>query len=664
MASILRLHGLNALILLATVLGIFFAPVVFGRGVVQWDAVGVHAAPLFEATPFFTNGMPEWSTSVFAGFPIGADPQPGFYYPVWFLAGMFSKITPAVVLAVLALHYLIAGLGAYAFVFHLTGRRSAALFSGLAFMISGQLLNHASHVGIVMTAAWSPWLLLAGSIFARKPDWSKAALLGSAGGLVFLIGHFQTFLYAMLLLGAWIFFQLGKKALLYAPLMIACCAGVAAVQLLPSLPLVKLSYRPQMSFSEVMINRLEPQTLPAFVIPNYQGNAFGPYTGQFDVTQSNLYIGLTTLLLFGIAIVRRPRREAVFFTCVALLFLIIAFGASTPLGALMKYFPVVNKIRSPLNGLVFTHLCLAVLAGLGIAGMTSAARPRVQTWLPFAACALLLIELLPLAVVNRRVFNHARGQDMLLTLSNERAATAAESRERKVALKGWRVFATAPFSGNQSMFHAVDAADGYNPLEGLRYRQWLKALESGSGTEQLLGSAGVAVRPCDLHSENDVRLCDVTDANPLFFASRQNISAEGPSDALTKVMTTKLTRTAVVEAAPEILNASRSGDAEIQVLELLPGRARFVVKTSEPRFFVFNESAFPGWEARINGALTEILPTNFLFQGIIVPGSASSQIVEFRFSLPYRVVGSLVTGLTLLFAGALLIIKKARNIRG
>jgi hypothetical protein len=52
-------------------------------------------------------------------------------------------------------------------------------------------------------------------------------------------------------------------------------------------------------------------------------------------------------------------------------------------------------------------------------------------------------------------------------------------------------------------------------------------------------------------------------------------------------------------------------------------------ETPTPAVLVLNDANYPGWHAYVNGAPVEILTTNFLFRGVLVPPGKST--VEFRY---------------------------------
>jgi hypothetical protein len=70
-----------------------------------------------------------------------------------------------------------------------------------------------------------------------------------------------------------------------------------------------------------------------------------------------------------------------------------------------------------------------------------------------------------------------------------------------------------------------------------------------------------------------------------------------------------------------------------------------VDQSAEERFLVVNERVYPGWRAAVDGRPAEILPTNLVMRGLVVPAGAT--VIEMRY-VPFIVSGY---GLALLAAG-------------
>src|SRR5205807_10033898 len=94
----------------------------------------------------------------------------------------------------LALHALIAALGAYLLARDLLRSRAGAVFAAICFAFSGLFAETSSHAGPFEATAWLPALLWTGRRAAHSARWLPALALVS--GCLVSIGHFQTALYS------------------------------------------------------------------------------------------------------------------------------------------------------------------------------------------------------------------------------------------------------------------------------------------------------------------------------------------------------------------------------------------------------------------------------------------------------------------------------------
>jgi uncharacterized membrane protein YfhO len=66
---------------------------------------------------------------------------------------------------------------------------------------------------------------------------------------------------------------------------------------------------------------------------------------------------------------------------------------------------------------------------------------------------------------------------------------------------------------------------------------------------------------------------------------------------------------------------------------------------------ILSDIYYPGWQAKIDGKLTKIFPTNYVQRGIILP--AGNHLVEFEFKPRSFHIGLGITIASLVFIGYL-----------
>ncbi|HEY0321018.1 MAG TPA: YfhO family protein [Pyrinomonadaceae bacterium] len=116
-------------------------------------------------------------------------------------------------------------------------------------------------------------------------------------------------------------------------------------------------------------------------------------------------------------------------------------------------------------------------------------------------------------------------------------------------------------------------------------------------------------------------------------------------------------QTALLEILPKDLPAlpgglvSSKSSARIVSYE----NNRLVIETiaDSPTVLVVSETFYPGWEATLDGKQTQILITDFLLRGVVLP--AGSHRIEMRYTAPAARTGAFISISTLLLLGAIMI---------
>jgi hypothetical protein len=390
----------------------------------------------FAARSIGAGDFPLWNPHLFGGMPFAADQQTGIFSPINLAAFLIANPFSYGTLELLAIgHVLLASLTAYALCRDLGVRRGAALIGGVTFAYSGFIVSHLGHYPMVAVAPWLPavFLTMRRALARRSLGWSVAT--GFALLLALLGGHQQIFLYLLTALGLyWLYLTWAESpaatwprdaaglprwlngpfaghwlgALGRIALAGVIAAGLAAPMLLLSLQLAGRSIRSGISYAESTAFALRPLHLVTLLVPNAFGttpetfiNAVG-FSGEVWG-----YAGVIALGLAGFAFWRAVgclRREAIFFGLLALLALVVALGAATPLqGWFYAFVPGYSRIRASGRWLLLFDFAVAALAALGtenlmrlltrdIAGTLALLR-RVARWLAIGLglVALLLV---------------------------------------------------------------------------------------------------------------------------------------------------------------------------------------------------------------------------------------------------------------------------------
>jgi hypothetical protein len=320
--------------------------------------------PLYLAeSDLYENGLPiflspiwKWSSFEFSGLPVLADPANFNFYLPNVVFGELVKSWTAVVMS----GPLLAACLTYAYVFTLTRSKTAAMFAGLAYGLSEEMLERLRHINHVHVIAWLPLIVLSLDRLRVSPYRRRWVAVGAfAVGNCILAGHPQPAMYVMYCAGLYalvgIFANGSARTLTFEsptakvesriPLdsdrgkpnpesrlrWLAATAAMFALGILMSavkaLPLIE---------ARTLVIRSAGLTFTRFVGPSLtapQALSFVfPTILHGPTTELPTYVGVATLLLalIGLSRVRTDWRIA-FWLVMALVGIGMALGTSTPL---------------------------------------------------------------------------------------------------------------------------------------------------------------------------------------------------------------------------------------------------------------------------------------------------------------------------------------------
>lgn len=332
--------------------------------------------------------LPTWNPYLGAGAPLLANYQTAIFYPPnWLLLALPG--VPAMSLIAVA-HIIWSAVGMWLFAGALGLSSFGRGISALAYALSGYLIARVGSFPTANAAAWIPWIFwLAQRVLserrARDVGWLAVVL-----GLQLLAGHAQTAWYGGLMVGAYavwsaVRLQRGERMARRLRGLALALAGavlgvlIAAIQLVPTSEYFTQSARADGLPYETAVNlSYPPLQLLTLLNPNFFGSpADGSYLAGAMFFENAAYIGFVPLLLAGAGVLgwlRRRRflvyyptfRSVPFWSALALLTLVLAFGRYTPLfGLLYAHVPTFDFFREPVRWMIAPVFSLSVLAGIG-----------------------------------------------------------------------------------------------------------------------------------------------------------------------------------------------------------------------------------------------------------------------------------------------------------
>ncbi|MGB9613357.1 MAG: hypothetical protein ACPL4K_04170, partial [Candidatus Margulisiibacteriota bacterium] len=149
-------------------------------------------------------------------------------------------------------------------------------------------------------------------------------------------------------------------------------AGLSAIQLIPFLEVVGLSYRTvHPDFGFISAGSFPPRELLNFVFPFFFGNPIlGTYEkgllgDQFQTWLLSPYLGIFPII-FSLLSLLKTNRKIMFFWLMAVFSFLLAFGRFTPVyGWFFNLLPGIAMIRYPVKFIFLAVFSLSVLGGLG-----------------------------------------------------------------------------------------------------------------------------------------------------------------------------------------------------------------------------------------------------------------------------------------------------------
>jgi hypothetical protein len=363
--------------------------------------------------------LPLWDPYIFSGMPLLATAQVGIFYPLnwWYL--LFSPAT-ATNLMVIAT-YTVAALGSYLYARRTGASIAGAAVTSLAFQFGGALIGQISHINIVQTAAVMPWVLWSVERYAATSTFKRGAILAAFVAVQFFAGHQQAFVNSFLIITAYVVVMAIsrpdlRKRYLTSLGFLAGGPLLAAVQILPTFELLRRSERSAATYEFFTSFSMPRRFILTFVAPYVVGGGDGrlfraPYVGPPFYPEMVGYVGMLTLMLVIIAVGLKPDIRAKFWSVVALVCLLLAFGAYAPLGfyRLIYYVPLLNLFRVPARHLMEVDFALAILAGRGLTILGSQrANLRGQAVALLSAAAILLFTSFAVTFLRPAEFHLAR----------------------------------------------------------------------------------------------------------------------------------------------------------------------------------------------------------------------------------------------------------------
>lgn len=647
------------------------------------------------------GNLPQWNPYVMGGIPFAADPQSGWMYlPAMTLYAALPCAAAARWFIVL--QPLIAGLGLYAFLRSEGAARTGATAGGLVLALAVSSSRLAFSLPFSGTLAWSAVALACASRAFRAAE--RRAFLAWTAAAAISWGQIA---------GAHLSHGLAVGTLALAALLVARAPSLRRIVVfVAALPLVNAAVLlPRLAYLPRTTMGLGYERLDGFgtVLPGAEVSSAAPawtatahWLGTL-ATVPGVYLGAAALLL-SVAAFRRGRSAWVFGGFGATCYL-LSIGALIPVAGWLPFGDF--YLHAPARFSVGVVLALAILAGLGVGRVTprvSLAAAAVWTgaalwaaWgepaalaLPLAggaACALLLrngrgalvpavlsLELMvvglfgagaaPLNAKPAALGPRPRADvDAADYVRRGRIASALSRGDGRYLSHDpsrftWRDYRGARRRGDwgllanqRSVIFALEEAQGYNPVQLVRYWTFVRA---AAGAQLKYNAAGFlepsraaldvlqvnwivapsGARPPDARRavvDGKWALFRRRDAVPRVSLHTRWTVADSAEDALARVLSSEMPG-AVVETGPRTVQASTAPPGSAVYRRVSDRAARVKVEADAPSLLVVRNTYDAHWTAEIDGRPAKVVPAQYLAQGVFVP--AGRHEVELSYNDP------------------------------
>lgn len=382
---------------------IFFNEVLFGgKTFLPPDALAARSYRPFVQQALKRGIYPLWNPYIFSGMPSFASLSSAPFVDILGtiingILWLFRRIFPLPAFFRILLNYFLFGTFTYLLVKRKTGVRLAALFSALTMIFMPAVVGYSAfgHNTKLLTACFIPLVFYLVDELLKTRSLLFFAATALAIGLQLLRAHIQIAYYSFLMVALytlyWIILKLSREKQITPVLK---SVGLLLGALLVGFAISSWLYLSVYEYSHYSIRggakaglsyeyatswSFAPKEMLTFLIPSFMGFGGQTYWGKMPFTDFPLYMGITPLILAGLAFILRRDRYTWFLLILGIFALLVSFGKEFPIlyNPMFKLLPYFNKFRVPAMIQILLEFSVAILAGLGLAELWKARQPSL-----------------------------------------------------------------------------------------------------------------------------------------------------------------------------------------------------------------------------------------------------------------------------------------------
>jgi hypothetical protein len=357
----------------------------FCQAVMKWDMVDINLPWNYFISECINHGrLPLWNPYSGFGFPQYGDP--GTWYPVNWIIGLFRQYDLYAIHFEYLLHLFLAATGMYKLGKFLGFSRQTRLIAAVTYMFSGFFIGNAQHIWWLINATWLPFAFLYFLRLHKNPGHTDALKLGLIFFLMLSGGYPGLFIptgYLFLVTFVVLIIKDLKdrnytgmqKFLLFLSIAVFIFVLAGLVVLISSFDFSAYINRGKtLPYDKggVLFGAFSPRALLSilFSYPASINNL--AYWGS-DFSMVNTYFGFFSLLvlIFFLVSAKAPK-QSIYFSAIAILFLMLAMPGVFPFRKwLYLYIPFMNMFRFASLFRLFTIFFLILAAGFSIEKLIS-----------------------------------------------------------------------------------------------------------------------------------------------------------------------------------------------------------------------------------------------------------------------------------------------------
>lgn len=640
----------------------------------------------YYATEFLKQGkILTWNPYLNSGIPVLAEAQTGAFYPLTLI--LYYFLPPPVAFNWLIISsFILVAIGTYLYARKIGLLPMAAFFSASVFSLSGFMIGHLRHVPVITAMAFMPWMFLVVEKMLEDYRAFWATILSLVVAFSFFAGHLTTTYLIVLILTIYFFLRLwivfkekGKETPKPIIFFLAGIAGgilLSAVQLLPSIELIKYSTR---SLPDVLVflgAGFKLRYLPLFFFPYLLGD---PSKGNWNMGEENFwenigYLGLLPLFLAVIGMVvgfKKKERLSISLSLLTFISLLLVLGKNAPLYELFwNWVPGFSFTRIPGRFLLFVDFFLAILAGFGLSFLLQKVKAQLKKYVFIGLFVLSLADLFHFGYFFNNVmpltYFSEPPQVQFLKKDKELFRIRSVDSGRTSWIKAWEK--SSGWRGDLSPYLAQRGIlpPDYNLLYRIPSTSLIYTLvghysikrpgeldvlvlneSRGENFGRLLGMENIKylLSPEEIEEKPGIKLATVIQDEkqpdfktyiyeneeflPRAYLVGQASYFENPQDLLQKMLfgDFKPAKEVLVEEKIEV--PQTSGEGEVIMENYQPTKVDISVDSKEGGFLVLSDTFYPGWKAYVDGQETKIMQANYAYRAVWIEKGEHSVVFNY-----------------------------------